>query len=86
LRRGPRSVPVLMFAALAMLDLTGPMPAAELVLESVAGVALGAALVVMVRHVRPRREPEPLAVVLRLPVPRDAPDQQIRPEAVDPRV
>jgi hypothetical protein len=72
-----------MFAALAMLDLSGLVPAAALVLEPAAGVVLGAAALAMVNAARPRRAPAPRAVVLQLPVQRSVVDLR---EPTEPRV
>jgi hypothetical protein len=75
-----------MFVALAFLDLSGLLPAASLVLEPAAGVALGAAALSMVRASRPHREPAAPAAVLQLPVQRTADLREVRPEATDRRV
>jgi hypothetical protein len=50
-RRGPRSVPVLLFVFLALLDLMLVFPRAELVLEPAAALALLGAVTAAVVHV-----------------------------------
>jgi hypothetical protein len=57
-RRGPRSVPVLLFVFLALLDLTMLFPQARLVLEPAAALALLGAVAAAVAHVT-RRRPGP---------------------------
>jgi len=86
MRRGPRSVPVLMFVALAFLDLSGLLPAAALVFESAAGVTLAAAALAMVRASRPHREPAPTAVILQLPLQRTVDLREVHPEVTDRRM